>query len=108
MKMSPGPDDITAEMRVAAGNNGLAELVKLCNVIYDEGCFREELNFLTLPKVIGTVKYDKHRTISLMSHVTKLMLHVIMNTVRVGTLQEVSQEQYGFMPTEVQGTQYLF
>ena len=44
MKRSPGTDDITAEMLVAARQKGLAELIKLSNMIYDKGCFPEELN----------------------------------------------------------------
>ncbi len=101
MKKSPGPDDITAEMLVAAGENGLTELTKMTNMIYDIGCFPEELNksiFITIPKVAGTAKCEKHRTISLMSHVTKLVLQVIMNRIRSKTIQEVATEQYGFMP----------
>ena len=59
MIKSPGTKDITSEMLVAAGHNGLAELVKLSNTIYDNGCFQEELNrsiFITLPQVTETVK----------------------------------------------------
>ena len=81
MKKSPGTDDITAEMLVAAGQNGLAELVKLSNMIYDKDCFPGKLNLqsITFSKVTRTVKCDKHRTISLIS--TKLLLQVIMNRI---------------------------
>ena len=41
---------------------------------------------------------EKHRTISLMSHITKLVLRIVINRIRGRTLQEVSPEQYGFMP----------
>ena len=44
MKKSPGTGDITSEMLVAAGQNGLAELVKLSSMIYDKDCFPGELN----------------------------------------------------------------
>ena len=54
--------------------------------------------FITIPKVKGTAKYEKHRTISVMSHVTKLVLMVIMNRLRGRTLSEISEVQYGFMP----------
>ena len=33
-----------------------------------------------------------------MSHITKLILRVVMNRVRGRTLQELSPEQYGFIP----------
>ena len=54
--------------------------------------------FITIPKVKGTAKCEKHRTISLMSHVTKLVLWVIMNRIRGRTLIQISEVQYGFIP----------
>ena len=53
---------------------------------------------ITIPKVKGTAKCEKHRTISSISHVTKLVLKVIMNRIRGRTLSEISEVQYGFMP----------
>ena len=69
--------------------------------MYQEGCFPEKINnsiFITLPKVCGTAKCGKHRTISLMSHVTKLVLRVLMIRLRARSLMDISQVQYGFMP----------
>ena len=63
-------------------------------MMYSEGRFPELMYksiFITTPKV-------KHRTISLMSHVTNLVLRVIMNRLRGRTLSEISEVQYGFMP----------
>ena len=34
MKKSPGPDDITTEMLVTAGDIGITELTKLANMMY--------------------------------------------------------------------------
>ena len=65
-------------------------------MVYNHGYFPEELNksiFITLPKISGTTKCEKHRTISL-----KLILRLVMNRVRCRTLQEIAPEQYGFMP----------
>ena len=36
MKKSPGPDDITTDMLVAAGDIGLIELTKLANMMYSQ------------------------------------------------------------------------
>ena len=36
--------------------------------------------------------------ISLMSHITKLVLRIVINRIRERPLQEVSPDQYGFMP----------
>ena len=88
-------------MLVAAGEHGLEDLTRLTNMVYNHGYFPEELNksiFLTLPKISGTTKCVKYRTSSLMRHITKLILRVVMNRVRDRTLQEISPEQYGFMP----------
>ena len=83
-KKSPGPDGITTEMLVAAGKVGILELTELSNMIHKQGSFPSELNksiFITLPKVNGTIKCEKHRTISLMSHVTKLVLRIVINRI---------------------------
>ncbi len=100
-RKAPGPDDIYTEMLVASGEAGLTELTNLANMMYTEGCFPEEMNksiFITLPKVSGTAKCEKHRTISLMSHVTKLVLRVLMNRIKGRTINEISNVQYGYMP----------
>ena len=70
-------------------------------MMYSEGRLPEQMYksiFITTPKVKGIAKCEKHRTISLMSHVTKLVLRVIMNRIRGRTLSEISEVQYGFMP----------
>ena len=88
-------------MLVASGEAGLTELTGLTNMMYQEGCYPEKINnsiFITLSKVSGTAKCEKHRTISLMSHVTKLVLKVLINRLRARSLMEISQVQYGFMP----------
>ena len=105
-KKSPGPDGITTGMLVAAGEIGILELTELSNMIHNQGSFPSELNksiFITLPKVNGTIKCEKHRTISLMSHVTKLVLRIVINRIRRRTLDEIAPVQYGFMPDKGTG-----
>ena len=90
MRKAPGPDDITTEMLVAAGGRGVTEITNLANMMYSEFRFSEQMYksiFITIPKVKGTAKCEKHRTIRLMSHATKLVLRVnteqnIRSTVR--------------------------
>ena len=101
MRKAHGPDDITTEMLVAAGGRVLTEITNLANMMYSEGRFPEQMYksiFITIPKVKGTAKCEKHRTISLMSHVTKLVLRLIMNRIRGRTLSEILEVQYSFMP----------
>ena len=56
--------------------------------------------FITLN---GMLKCEKHRTISLMSHVTKLVLRIVINRIRGRTLDEIAPVQYGFMPDKGTG-----
>ena len=63
-----GPDGITTEMLVAAGEVGIFELTELSTMIHNQGSFPSDLNksiFITLPKVNGTIQCEKHRTINL-------------------------------------------
>ena len=53
--------------------------------------------YLAVPKKISTVECDKHRTISLMSHTTKIMLRVLMNRMRNKILPEISETQFECM-----------
>ena len=99
-KKSPGPDGITTEMLVAAGEVGILELTELSNMIHNQ----EASIFITLPKVNGMIKCEKHRTISLMSHVTKLVLRIVINRIIGRTLDEIAPVQYGFMPDKGTGT----
>ena len=93
-------------MLVAAGDIGITELTKLANMMYVQGSFPGELNkyiFIAHPKVNGTIKYEKHRPISLMSHVTKLVHRIVINRMRGRILHEIAPEQYGFMPDKETG-----
>ena len=79
----------------------MTEITNLANMVYSEGRFPEQMYtsiFITIPKVKETAKCEKHRTISLLSHVTKLVLRVIMDRIRGQTLSEISEVQYGFLP----------
>ena len=89
LRKAPGPDDISTKMLVVASGRGVTEITNLANMMYSEG--RSQSRF-------GTAKCEKHRTISLMSHVIKLVMRVIMNRIRGRTLSEISAVQYDFMP----------
>ena len=110
MKNAPEPDDIYTGMIVAAGEAGLTEFTNLSNMMYKEGCFPEQMNksvFITLPKIRGTVQCEKHRTISLMSHATRLGLRVIMNIIQGRTFDKIENVKYVSCLTDKQEMQYL-
>ena len=80
-------------MLVAAGEVGILELTELSNMIHNQRSFPSEFNksiFVTLPKVNVRIKCEKHRTIRLMSHVTKLVLQIVINRIRGRTLDEIA------------------
>ena len=88
------------EMILTLGEFGVNELTKLFNKIYASGniieCMCESI-FITLPKVEGTLECKKHRTISIMSQVTKILLRIILKRVRSKIRPELSQAQFGFV-----------
>ena len=96
-----GEDGVALEMILALGEFGVNELTKLFNKIYASGniikCMCESI-FITLPKVEGTLECKKHRTISIMSQVTKILLRIILKRVRSKIRPELSQAQFGFVP----------
>ena len=76
-----GPDNITIETSDALGDWGIDFITNLLNQIYDSGEIPKEMCtsiFIMLPKKDGATECGMHRTISLMSHLTKLLLRILM------------------------------
>ena len=98
---SLGPDNIPIEVIVTMEDLGIEITTKLLNLIYDSGTIPDDLIksiFITLPKSPGATECELHRTISLMSHITKLLLRVLMNRMRKSVRPEISRTQFGFVP----------
>ena len=81
-----GPNTLKSEVRTAIKMMrknkaaGPDEAKKIINKIYNDGKFPEDLSksiFITLPKEPSAVDCE-HHTISLMSHVTKIILRVLL------------------------------
>ena len=53
--------------------------------------------YVSLSQEIGAIDWKFHRTISLMSYVTKLILRVIMARTKMKIQQEISDVQYSFV-----------
>ena len=53
--------------------------------------------FVAIPKVEGTLECNKHRTISIMSRVTKVLLRVILKRIRSKISPKISEQQFGFV-----------
>ena len=96
---APGDDGVTSEMLQALDQLGVTRVTELCNKIYDTGHIPEDLKkstFLPIPKKSKAVNCSDYRTISLMSHVTKILLKVILQRNKTKIDVEISETQSGF------------
>ena len=95
-----GSDEIVIEMVTALEDFGIEKVTEVINEIYNTGEIPEDLSksiFIALPKRAGANECELHRTISLMSHITKLTLRIIMNRARSRIRLEIGKEQCGFV-----------
>ncbi|XP_069977588.1 uncharacterized protein [Penaeus vannamei] len=56
--------------------------------------------FIAMPKKPGAVKCELHRAISLMSHMSKILLRVLINRVKGRTKCVIGEVQYGYVEDE--------
>ena len=94
-----GIDNVTTEMLQALGNFGIEVLTDLLNSMYETVYIPEDLCtsiFILLPKRPGAMECSDFRTISLMCHVLKLLLTIILRRISNKVNFEISEVQYGF------------
>ena len=92
-----GPDRIPIEIILTLEEMGIGMTTKLLNAIYDSGTIPEDLAksvFIALSKIPGATECKLHRTISLMSHITK----VLMLRMRKSLRPEIAKTQFGLVP----------
>ena len=68
------------ELITALQEVGVLEVTKLLNIIYDTSEISHELTqsvFIAIPEKRGTIDFKQHKTINLMSHLTKVLLRVL-------------------------------
>ncbi|GFO30487.1 endonuclease-reverse transcriptase [Plakobranchus ocellatus] len=95
-----GPDNISTELIEALEDFGIGKVTHLLNEIYDTGQIPTDLSksiFIALPKKPGATECELHRTISLMSHITKILLKITMLRIRNKIKPEIAEEQCGFV-----------
>ena len=84
---------------------GTETITSLINGNYRSGHIPQDLLksvFIALPKKLGGVECELHRTISLMSHVSEALLRVMMLLrVRNRIMMEIRVEQCGFLEGNV-------
>ena len=99
VRKAPGIDGITADHLKALDMVSIKALTEICNDIYKTGHMPEDLRhsvFIKIPKKKKALECGEHRTISLMSHVIKLILRIIMERNTNMFEREVSETQSGF------------
>ena len=78
----------------------MEKLTNVLNETYDTGEIPEDLTksiVIALPKKPGAIECELHRTISLMNHITKILLRIIVLRTRSRIRPEIGKEQCGFM-----------
>ena len=94
-----GVDEIPAEFLKHIGTEGLNRITKLINMIYRSGEIPNDFlvsTFVPIPKVGRAIKCEDHRTISLISHASKILLYVIKSRISPLVEQHLDETQVGF------------
>ncbi len=89
-------------MLKALEKESLETLTEMCNNIYNTGHIPEDFRqsiFVTIPKKVKALDCTDFRTISLMSHVVKMLLRIILERIKNKINREVGKEQCGFRPS---------
>ena len=96
---SAGVDNIPAELVQAGGETMIFVLTEICNRIWRTGEWPTRWTqslIITLPKKGNLQLYQNYRTISLISHSSKVMLKVILNRLKPQAEEIIAEEQAGF------------
>ena len=94
-----GTDLIAAEMLKALDDGPIEKLTQLCNEIYNTGYWPKDLKesiFIPIPKKPKATRCQEYRTISIMSQVTKLLLKIVMDRMKMKVEAELDDAQSGF------------
>ena len=94
-----GVDNIPTESLRALNDTGVLTLTRLCNDMYKTAYIPEDLRtsvFIVLPKKANAIECSDHRTISLMCHILKLLLTIILKRISIKIDSNVGREQAGF------------
>lgn len=94
-----GADNIPAEFLQTLGDKGIKVMTRLMNNIYKSGNIPDDFLqtvFITLPKVNQAQDCCDFRTISLISHASKVLLHLINARITPIIERHLSSSQMGF------------
>ncbi|WP_419652868.1 RNA-directed DNA polymerase, partial [Thiolapillus sp.] len=96
---SAGVYNIPAELVQAGGEDVITVLTTICNKIWQTGEWPTPWTqslVITLPKKVNLQQCQNYRTISLISHPSKVMLKIILNRLKPQAEKIIAEEQAGF------------
>jgi len=94
-----GEDNISAELLQCMGEEGIQTITNLMNKIYKSGYIPEDFRksiFVPLPKINKTQDCSDFRTIALISHASKILLHLIKRRITPIIERQIGDSQMGF------------
>ena len=98
-KKAPGIDGIPAELIKAAGKKAKDELFKLVDRIYRTGDVPGDFKqciIIPLPKKASANKCEQYRTLSLISHASKILTFIILKRIEGKVEAMLTDDQFGF------------
>src|SRR6478609_509523 len=93
-----GPDGIPAEFWKVLEAKGTKELVELYKEMYVKGIWPSDFTrvvMIPLQKKMNAVECSDHRTISLMSHASKILLKILTNRIEAKARDFIGRNQFG-------------
>ena len=96
---SAGVNSIPADMVQAGGEDVIIALTTICNKIWQTGEWPTPWTqslVITLPNKGNLKQCQNYRTISLISHPSKVMLKIILNRLKPQAEKIIAEEQAGF------------
>ena len=96
---SAGVDNVPAELAQAGGETMIDVLTEICNRIWRTGEWPTPWTqslITALPKKGNLQLCQNYKTISLISHSSKVMLKVILNGLKPQAEELIAEEQVGF------------
>ena len=109
MGKSAGIDNIPAELIKAGGHIVIQILLDICNKIWETGIWPSDWTksmIISLHKKGSKQKCENYRTISLISHSSKIMLKIILNRLKHYTEDSFLKSKLDFEHVEVLANRY--
>jgi hypothetical protein len=96
---APGIDEVPAELIQNASDKVKDQLYKLTCRIYEEGKVPKDFKksaIITIPKKIGADVCENYRTVSLLSHASKILTRIIYKRLENRVEERLAEDQFGF------------